>query len=89
MLLCSYPLLNQVYAPGFLELLLSMNACMRMCVCVFVYVSAPGAINNLWRDVVRYRSHMIGSNQFYGFYMAAIVNIISGRDLSIHKHRGN
>ena len=39
--------LNQAYtslwlAPGFLELLLSMNVCMRAYVCV----SAPEAINN-------------------------------------------
>ena len=29
-------------APGFLELLLSVNVCMRVCVCV----SAPEAMNN-------------------------------------------
>ena len=35
-------------APGFLELLLSANVCMRVCVfaCVCVCVSAPEAINN-------------------------------------------
>ena len=31
-------------APGFLEMLLSVSVCMR--VCVFVCVSAPEAINN-------------------------------------------
>ena len=34
--------LNQAHAPDFLELLLSANVCMRVCVCV----SAPEAINN-------------------------------------------
>ena len=26
-------------------------------------------------------------NKFYGFYMAAVVGIISGRDISIHMRR--
>ena len=36
------------HAPGFLELLLSANVCMRvcLCVCVCVCVSAPEVINN-------------------------------------------
>ena len=27
--------------------------------------------------------------KFYGFYMAAVVDIISEHDVSIHTHRGN
>ena len=46
----------QAGAPGFLELLLSANFCMRVCVCVCVYVSAPEAINNYSREVELYRA---------------------------------
>ena len=28
-------------------------------------------------------------NEFYGFYMAVVVDIASGRDVSIDTHRGN
>ena len=28
-------------------------------------------------------------NKFYGFYMAAVVGIVSGRNVGIHTHRGN
>ena len=53
---------------------------MRVCVCV----SAPDAINNgvMWSDIDVL-------NKFYGFYMAAVVGIVSGHGVSIHTRRGN
>ena len=39
----------------------------------------------MWRDIDPYD----WLNKFYGFYMAAVVGIVSGRDVSIHTCRGN
>ena len=50
-----------------------------MCVCLCVCVSAPEAINNPYDWL----------NKFYGFYMAAVVGISSGRDISMYMRRGN
>ena len=77
-------------APGFLELLLSENACMHVCVCVCVSacvcVSPPPRLlitsGMMWCDIDPYD----WLNKFYGFYMAAVVGIVSGRDVSIHMH---
>ena len=71
-------------APGFLKLLLSANVCMRVCVCLRVCPHPRLLITSdvMWRD-------MDSSNKFYDFYMAAVVDIDSGRDVSIYTRRGN
>ena len=88
-------LLNQVHAsrPGFLVLLLSMNVCMCVCVCVCVCVCLRVCLllgllitsGMMWCDMDLYN----WSNKFYGFYMAAVVDIDSGHDVSIYTCRGN
>ena len=59
---------------------------MHACACIHVCVSAPKAINNysglMWCDI----DPMWFANKFYGFYMAALVSIVSGCGLSIHAH---
>ena len=69
-------------APGFLELLLSANVCMLVCVYVFACVCPPPRlfITSTPHDWL---------NKFYGFYMVAVVGIVSGHDLSMHMHCGN
>ena len=69
-------------APGFLELLLSVNVCMRLCVFVYVCVCPPprlfitsGVMGVMWTPYD-------WSNKFYGFYMAAVVDIDSRRGVS-------
>ena len=39
----------------------------------------------MWCDIDPIRS----LNKFYDFYMAVVVGISSGRDVSIYTHRGN
>ena len=50
--------------PGFLELLLSANVCMRVCVCASV-LRLLITSDMIWTPY----------DKFYGFYMAAVVNI--------------
>ena len=75
--------------PSFLELLLSANVHMCVCVCMcFACVSAPRLLitsGMMWCDIDPYD----WLNKFNGFYMAAVVGIISGRDLSIHTDHRN
>ena len=66
-------LLNQVCVPGFLELLLSVNVCMLVCPPPRLLISS----DVIWTP-------FDWSNKFYGFYMAAVVNINSGRGISIY-----
>ena len=78
-------ILNQVcvwHAFGFLELLLSVNVCMRVCVWVCLPQRLRITSGMMWCDIV----HILydWSNKFYGFYMAAVVDIVSGHDVSIH-----
>ena len=56
----------------------------QMYACVCVCVSASDAINNgvMWSDIDVL-------NKFCGFYMAAVVSIVSGHGVSIHTRRGN
>ena len=68
-------------APGFLELLLSAN--FSMCVCPPPRLVITSGV--MWCEIDPYD----WLNKFYGFYMAAVVGIVSGRDVSIHTHRGN
>ena len=82
--------LNQAHAghmPGFLKLLLSMNVCMHMCLCVCVCPPPRLLITSgvMWCDIDPYD----WLNKFYGFYMAAVIGINSGRDLSIYIHHEN
>ena len=65
--------------PGFLELLLSVNVCMRMClrVCPPPRLSITSGV--MWCDMDPYD----WLNKFHGFYMAVVVGIVSGRDVSI------
>ena len=65
--------------PGFLELLLSVNVCMRVClrVCPPPRLSITSGV--MWCDMDPYD----WLNKFYGFYMAVVVGIVSGRDVSI------
>ena len=55
--------------------------------CVFVsprgYVLITSDV--MWCDIDPYD----WLNKFYGFYMAAVVGMGSGHDVSIHGHRGN
>ena len=72
---------------GFLELLLSAN--FSMCVCLFVCVCLPPRLSItsgvIWYNIDAYDR----LNKFYGFYVAAVVGIGSGRDVSMYKRRGN
>ena len=58
-----------------------------MRVCVFVYPPPRLLITSgiMWCDIDPYN----WLNKFYGFYMAVIVDIVSGRDESIHTRHGN
>ena len=71
-------------ASGFLELLLPrMSVC--VCVCVCVCVSTPRLL--ITSDMIWTPYDWL--NKFYGFYMVAVVDIDSGRDVSIYTRRGN
>ena len=57
-----------------------------MCVCLYVFPLRLLITSGVMlRDIDPYD----WSNTFYGFYIAAVVDIDSGRDVSIHKRRGN
>ena len=71
---------------GFLKLFLCGRlytcVCVCVCVCVFACVSAPRLLITggvMWCDVDPYD----WLNKFYGFCMAAVVDIVSGRGVSI------
>ena len=70
------------HAPGFLELLLFVNACIHVCVC-----PPPRLLitSGVMCDIDPYD----WLKKFYGFYMAAVVGIGSGCDVSIYTCRGN
>ena len=77
------PFLNQVHAGHRPMHLVSQNCfspqisvCMFGCVCV-----CPKAMNNQWGVI---QTPYDWSNKLYGFYMAVVVDIISGRDVRIH-----
>ena len=61
-------------APGLLESVLSVNVCMRVCVC-----PPPRLLITSGVIYTRYDR----SNKFYAFYMAAVVDIDSGRVIII------
>ena len=71
---------------GFLELLLSANVCMRACVCLRLCVCLPPRL--LITSGVIWTPYD-WSNKFYGFYMAAVVDISSGHDVSNFTRREN
>ena len=61
---------------------------MCVCVCVFVLCPPPRLLITsgvIWCDIDSYD----WSNKFYGFCMTAVVNIDSGRDVSIYMRHGN
>ena len=58
---------------------------MSVCVCVCVLVSAPRV---LIASGMIWTTHD-WSNKFHGFYMAAVVDIDSGREVSFYMRRGN
>ena len=69
-------------------IIVSANVCMCMCLRVCVCVSTPRLLitsGMMWCDIDPYD----WLNKFYGFYMAAVVDIVSGRDVSIHTRREN
>ena len=61
--------------------------CVCVCVCVLACVCPPPRLlvtsGMMWCDIDPYD----WLNKFYGFYMVAVVSIVSGRDVSIHMHR--
>ena len=61
----------------------SVRECLFVCVCV----SAPRLLitSSVMCDIAPYD----WLNKFYGFYMAAVVGIDSGCDVSIYMRRGN
>ena len=63
--------------------------CVCVCVCVCLRVCPPPRLliisGVMWCDIDPIRL----VNKFYGFYMAAVVGIISGRDVSIYTCHGN
>ena len=79
------PLLNQEHAghtPGFLKLILYGSS---VCVCVFVCVSAPEAINIISGVIWTPYDWL---NKFYSCYMEIVVVIVNGRGLVIDmRHR--
>ena len=81
------PGMHQPQAGTWFLRIASVHECLYvcMCVCALVCVSAPEAINKQWRDIDPYD----WLNTFYGFYMAAVVNIFSGHGISIHMRCGN
>ena len=72
------------HVPGFLELLLSVNVCMRVRVCLHVCPPPRLLITSgvIWTPYD-------WSKKLYSFYMAAEVNIDSGCDVSMHTCLGN
>ena len=61
-----------------------MNVCMLVCVCLCPRLLITSDV--MWCDIDL--SHIIGQISSV-FYMAGVVGIVSGRDISIHMHRGN
>ena len=66
----------------FLRIALSTNIGMRVCVCVCL---PPRLL--ITSDVIQTQCNCL--NKFYGFYMAVVVGIVSGRGISIHVCRGD
>ena len=66
--------------PGFLELFL----CGCMHVCVYPPPRLLITSGMMWCDIDPYN----WLNTFYDYYMAVVVGISSGRDVSIYKHCG-
>ena len=66
-----------------------LRVCVSVCVCVNVCVCPPPRLlitsGVMWCDIDPYD----WLNKFYGFYMAAVVDIVSGCDVSMHTHHGN
>ena len=63
--------------------ILSANVCMRVCLCVCPPPRLLITSGVMWCDIDPYDWLNIW------FYMAAVVGIVSGHDLSIHTHREN
>ena len=57
--------------------------CVRACVCPPPRLLITSGV--MWCDIDPYD----WLNKFYGFYMAAVVGIGSGRDVSIYTRHGN
>ena len=70
-------------APGFSELLLSANVCIRVCLCLSLRLLIASGMMGVILTPYDW------SNKFYNFYMAAVVNIVSELDVSIHTDCGN
>ena len=56
-----------------------------MCVCVCPPPRLLLTSGVMWCDIDPYN----WLNKFYDFYVAVVVGISSGRDVSIYMHRGN
>ena len=76
----------QAGMPGFLELLLSTNVRMRVYVRACLRVCSPPRL--LITSGVMWTPYD-WSNKFYGFPLAAVVDIVSGCDVSIYMCRRN
>ena len=83
-MLAIFKILNQVRA-GLLRIALSTNVGMHVYVCVCVCLSAPRLL--ITSGVIQTPYDWL--NKFYGFYMTAVVGIVSGCDVSIHTRRGD
>ena len=60
-----------------------MSVCACLCVCPPPRLLITSGV--MWCDIDPYD----WLNKFYGFYMAAVVGIVSGYDVSIHTLRRN
>ena len=61
-----------------------LYACLHVCVCVCLPLRLLITSGMMWHDI----DPMWLVKKFYGFYMAVVVDIISGHDISIHTRRG-
>ena len=62
---------------------MSVYVCVCLCVCPPPRLLITSGV--IWCDIDPYN----WSNKFYGFCMATVVDIDSGRDVSIYMRRGN
>ena len=78
------------HAPQWFIRIASVRECLYACVCVYVcvYVCVCSPPRLLITSGVMW-CNIDWSNKYYGFYMASLVGIISGRGISIHMCCGN